>query len=726
MKMRFWLAITVITELTRATAIAQWTNPTSPGDTNPPANFYMEPPRTSGVSLTSNTNHAELGNLSYATAGHTGFQPAGDYATNSSLTNYMPLASWNTWLSTNTLVDATDPTYTQALAQASAAYGWGDHAGLYDLLGSAAAAPGTNGLQQVVNNGNGSTNVGTLAGIGDLSGSGRRAFGTGVSVQGIEASAAGASQSGYNNGTQTIGDNAYGASQSGWNEGTQTIGSGAWGAQMRGRVSVTDTATNNGIGAVQLLNLTTGQNALTTVDGDGSLLLGAGTVSNKYAIVAGDGQQSHGDGSITAGGGFYHGEVDVSAGAALGATAVQPATLTLHTTNNLNSHSVTLQQAAAAGATVVGVSVTFDAAGAGTNTFGGLKTILGATVFGAGGSSGSASGYNAVGLGAGCIASHDNAFAIGYGCTASEDASMALGYYSTALAPRSFAWNGTTNQNFQSSAQGYFEINPVDGFSGVKVGTTSLTDWLAALTTQLNMLSDSVGVQFGAANDAKIWFDGDSLNIKPNQITASDIVEVQGTMNVTNRLGIGQGSPAVRLEVLSTTDQFRLGYDANNWHTWNQGAFPVGLTLKPKANCTQSYRYQDKDGNTLLNIDSSNRRGGINTTGPDRAWEVNSTNGHCLRLTYNDADGTAANYVDFTVSSGGNLTITASSGAITLGTNVTVNGQIRGNHYTSATNQLANGTYTIYDGSGAGLTDGTITITDGLVTGYATGGQIIP
>jgi hypothetical protein len=33
--------------------------------------------------------------------------------------------------------------------------------------------------------------------------------------------------------------------------------------------------------------------------------MGAGTASNRYSIVAGDGQESHGDGSITAGGGFY-------------------------------------------------------------------------------------------------------------------------------------------------------------------------------------------------------------------------------------------------------------------------------------------------------------------------------------------------------------------------------------------------------------------------------------
>jgi hypothetical protein len=48
---------------------------------------------------------------------------------------------------------------------------------------------------------------------------------------------------------------------------------------------------------------------------------------------------------------------------------------------------------------------------------------------------------------------------------------------------------------------------------------------------------------------------------------------------------------------------------------------------------------------------------GINTSAPDKQLEVNSSTGDCLRLTYNDADGSALNNVDFSVSSGGNLTI---------------------------------------------------------------------
>ena len=58
---------------------------------------------------------------------------------------------------------------------------------------------------------------------------------------------------------------------------------------------------------------------------------------------------------------------------------------------------------------------------------------------------------------------------------------------------------------------------------------------------------------------------------------------------------------------------------------------------------------------------------GINTSLPDRTLEVNATDGQALRLTYNDNNGTAANYVDFNVSSAGDLTVDASGNDILTG-----------------------------------------------------------
>jgi hypothetical protein len=57
---------------------------------------------------------------------------------------------------------------------------------------------------------------------------------------------------------------------------------------------------------------------------------------------------------------------------------------------------------------------------------------------------------------------------------------------------------------------------------------------------------------------------------------------------------------------------------------------------------------------------------GIGTTNPDKKVEINSETGDCLRLTYNDSDGTATNYTDLLVSSSGDLTITPSGGDVNI------------------------------------------------------------
>jgi hypothetical protein len=114
-----------------------------------------------------------------------------------------------------------------------------------------------------------------------------------------------------------ISNSAHGASQDANNTGDLIIGPAAAGAAQRGYIGAGATATNDGRGALQLLDLAPGQNALTTADADASILIGAGIASNRNSITVGDGQVSHGDGSITAGGGFF--------GSGSGLTGITPA-----------------------------------------------------------------------------------------------------------------------------------------------------------------------------------------------------------------------------------------------------------------------------------------------------------------------------------------------------------------------------------------------------------------
>ena len=251
-------------------------------------------------------------------------------------------------------------------------------------------------LQTVVNRGNSATNVGSLAGVTDVTAKGRLISGIGFALSDINPSSYGAAQIGYNEGgaqtiaadsygaaqigynsgtrtmqhdnygamqcglneegTMSLKDNSYGAMQCGFNRGTMTIetssiganqiaynlgtmsiGANAYAAVQRGELATNATAVNNAIGAMQLLDLTNGQAATST--GAGSILLGAGTASNRYAIVAGDEQVSHGDGSITAGGGFYGSSSGMS-GCPSGAVATNAVSPTFRTGITIDGHPV--------------------------------------------------------------------------------------------------------------------------------------------------------------------------------------------------------------------------------------------------------------------------------------------------------------------------------------------------------------------------------------------------
>jgi hypothetical protein len=118
----------------------------------------------------------------------------------------------------------------------------------------------------------------------------------------------GADQRGFTTpyGSMVIGVGTIAAMQRLSVEGSAYISDFAHGAAQFGAIGVYSSATNEGKGAMQLLNATPSvKHAWTTTNGYGSLMLGYGLSSNQYCIVAGNGAASHGNGSVTAVGGFW-------------------------------------------------------------------------------------------------------------------------------------------------------------------------------------------------------------------------------------------------------------------------------------------------------------------------------------------------------------------------------------------------------------------------------------
>lgn len=121
----------------------------------------------------------------------------------------------------------------------------------------------------------------------------------------------------------------------------------------------------------------------------------------------------------------------------------------------------------------------------------------------------------------------------------------------------------------------------------------------------------------------------------------------------------------------------------------------AAFTVKPAGAGPDVMSASSSAGLNLFVIRNSGNIG-IGTILPDKTLEINSATGNNLRLTYNDADGSATNYTDFSLSASGDLTVTPSGGQLYLADTATLNvGGITNagyNAFANASDTLAAGT----------------------------------
>jgi hypothetical protein len=208
-------------------------------------------------------------------------------------------------------------------------------------------------------------------------------------------------------------------------------------------------------------------------------------------------------------------------------------------------------------------------------------------------------------------------------------------------------------------------INPVGGDTGININAGS------TLTRALE-INDAVG------NCLRLIYNDPNGN--PSGYS-DFFVDIGGSLSIVpafklyfNPIGLGVGININSGSALthsfeinnSTGDCLRLIYNDLNGNPTNYADFRVGssgnLTITPSGGritipaelrtATDLY-INPVGGNVCINIDS-----GSTLT---RAFEINSATGDCLRLIYNDADGSPANYSDLLVDATGNLTVTPSA-----------------------------------------------------------------
>lgn len=206
------------------------------------------------------------------------------------------------------------------------------------------------------------------------------------------------------------------------------------------------------------------------------------------------------------------------------------------------------------------------------------------------------------------------------------------------------------------------------------IGAADPTDTNAAVIIRGSKLSTNTVGALAAAETV--------LQVK-NRTT--DLITVLGD----GKVGIGTTAPGAKLHVERTTTGYPVARFTEN------GASEYTLLQIQNANSTASNVVIGTGGSSVTNSAFANKavfgttagvaapislitndserlsitstgNVGIGTTAPDKPLEVNAATGGAVRLTYNDANGSASTYVDLSVDSSGNLSISPTGKTIIM------------------------------------------------------------
>lgn len=174
--------------------------------------------------------------------------------------------------------------------------------------------------------------------------------------------------------------------------------------------------------------------------------------------------------------------------------------------------------------------------------------------------------------------------------------------------------------------------------------------------------TSAIGVHTDVTNQA-LAANTSMLNVIGGQFSRTITADTALSATVTNSYGVYVPTPTYGgAGTFALTNSYGT-YIANNGATGVTNAYGIYLEDQSGAG-TLNYSIYSAGG-TMYHAGNV----GIGTTAPDRAVEINQATGGNLRLTYNDSNGSAQDYTDFTLDSGGNLTIAPTTdGGTTPGT----------------------------------------------------------
>jgi hypothetical protein len=229
-------------------------------------------------------------------------------------------------------------------------------------------------------------------------------------------------------------------------------------------------------------------------------------------------------------------------------------------------------------------------------------------------------------------------------------------------------------------------------FIGGTLGVTGATTLSSTLgVTDAVTLSSTLGVTGNTTLSGTLGVTGavsmsNNLSVTGNLTVGGPILSIP-TGNTSAR----PASPLVGYVRYNTeTSQFE-GYGAGN--SWGSlgGVSDVNQDTKILAEMSAGANDDNlrffNNGAETMRLTATGKLG-IGTNAPDKKVEINSTTGECLRLTYNNANGSAINYCDLTLNPTGSLTFTPTG----PNPNVSFVSNVSASSYSASKQNIANNT----------------------------------
>ena len=246
---------------------------------------------------------------------------------------------------------------------------------------------------------------------------------------------------------------------------------------------------------------------------------------------------------------------------------------------------------------------------------------------------------------------------------------------------------GTTSYAIQNNTTtGRININALDG---INVNIDTNANGADAFFGVYANAPTETGTQIFRVGETTSWHRPITDGLTAFQFRDKDGNNILNVDSINNRIGIGNSDPKFDLHI-GTGSSITTGFNNGIIITSNPAtriyledtSQPANKKLMSIISTSQKIFFASLndaasafDKGSILTL-SRDGNVGIGTSTSDKALEINHPTGACLRLTYNDADGGALNYSDFSMSSGGNLTIAPSGGVITLNSAVGITGTI--------------------------------------------------